>query len=205
MLEEERVAKLAAPVETEKGCQRFVCNILLCVAFLLTFRAFRAHTDDVKSTIVEPSKEKIGLKDEKLIHVSTSSPSGDTEGGLSLTEEDFADTADETPCVNLPPDLWSAAYQEAVKNMGSDINTAILAGKSAEHMFEELERLSEETAEKSVAAKGIKRLKAMKVPLERLKFVLDVASPLSAIHPAASTAMGVVKSVTTVGPTMSPD
>ncbi|KAM3457627.1 hypothetical protein MY3296_001059 [Beauveria thailandica] len=86
--------------------------------------------------------------------------------------------------------------------MGDDIDAAILAGKNAEHMFNELERLSKQVEENSAAIKGIKRLHAIKPSLEKLKFVVEAASPLGAINPAASTALGVVKSVATIAVTL---
>lgn len=82
--------------------------------------------------------------------------------------------------------------------MGDEMDGAILAGKNAERMFTELQQLGKQTEKTSAAVKGIKILHSIKPSLENLKFVLEVASPLGAIHPAASTALGVVKSVTAV-------
>ncbi len=98
---------------------------------------------------------------------------------------------------DIHSDLWSKAYQEALNNMAGDLDTAILAGKNAEHMFKELERLDKKTSEQSAVMRGLRYLHSLQVPLQHLKFVLDIANPISAINPAASTAIGVVKSVTT--------
>ncbi|KAJ6787705.1 hypothetical protein PWT90_10410 [Aphanocladium album] len=77
-------------------------------------------------------------------------------------------------------DVWSKAFQEALKNMGDDIDATILDGESAQNMFRELEKLCKTAGEGSAAS------------------IVELASPLGAINPVASTALGVVKSVVTI-------
>lgn len=97
-----------------------------------------------------------------------------------------------------PSDLWSKAYQEALLSLGEDVDVAILAGKNVEMLFTQLEELGKSAQGKSTLLRGVHYLQSLQVPLEKIKFLVDVASPLGAVHPAASTALGVVKSVTTV-------
>lgn len=122
-----------------------------------------------------------------------------TEGEVELTTM-VSDDLSGVPVAesSTHSDVWSKAYEEAIQNMGDDIDIAILVGKNAEHLFENLGQLCKKAGENSAAARGIAHLKNAKLPLERLKVVIEVATPLGAIHPAASTALGVVKSVITV-------
>jgi hypothetical protein len=49
-----------------------------------------------------------------------------------------------------------------------------------------------------VFLRGVAYLRSIQVPLERFKLALDLASPLANLDPAASTVIGVVRSVTAV-------
>lgn len=95
-------------------------------------------------------------------------------------------------------DLWSAAYREAVESLGKDIDVAIFVGSSAAQLFVELESIDKGTTQKSAFLRGVAYLRSIQVPLERFKLALDLASPLSNLDPAASTVIGVVRSVTAV-------
>lgn len=98
----------------------------------------------------------------------------------------------------LPANLWSLAYREAVESLGSEVNTAILQGKNIEQLFEDLRRIDDKATQESAFHRGLKHLRSIQVPLERFKLVLDLASPLTSLHPAASTVTGVVRGVTAV-------
>lgn len=112
-------------------------------------------------------------------------------------------TADSSDAGNLPPqsdtDLWSAAFREAVVALGSDIDTAILQGKSIERLFQELEGKEQDAAQGSRFMKGVQYLRSIKVPLENFKLALDLATPLTRLEPTVTTVLGVVASVTAVG------
>lgn len=109
--------------------------------------------------------------------------------GLELNIKEIAD---------LPSDLWSAAYREAVLSLGDEINVAILKGESVAELFKQLENLEKDTAQESLFLRGVKHLKSLQVPLEKFKIALDLASPLTNIEPTVSTVFGIVQGVTAV-------
>lgn len=92
-------------------------------------------------------------------------------------------------------DLWSAAYREAVSSFGEEVKTVISKGEKIEKLFTSLEETNEKDAGDSLFRKGVRRLQA---PLRNFKLALDMAKPLASIEPTASTAVGVVTSVTAV-------
>ncbi|KAK5093253.1 hypothetical protein LTS08_008936 [Lithohypha guttulata] len=100
--------------------------------------------------------------------------------------------------ITVSSDLWSAAYREAVDSLGDDIDVAILKGDSVAQLFKELEDIDREATQKSAFLRGVECLQRIKVPLERFKLALDVASPLSNIDPAGTAVFGVVKGVTAI-------
>jgi hypothetical protein len=95
-------------------------------------------------------------------------------------------------------DLWSAAYREAVESFGKDVDAAILVGTNAAQLFAELEGIDKGTSQQSAFLRGVAYLRSIQVPLERFKLALDLASPLASLDPAASSVIGVVRSVTAV-------
>ncbi|KAL8836220.1 MAG: hypothetical protein Q9170_002997 [Blastenia crenularia] len=92
-------------------------------------------------------------------------------------------------------DLWSTAYREAVSSFGEEVKSVILKGERVEKLFTSLEESNEKVAGESLFGRGVQRLQA---PLRNFKLALDMASPLTSIDPTASTAVGVVRSVTAV-------
>lgn len=100
--------------------------------------------------------------------------------------------------MGVSPDLWSAAYREAVHSLGEDIDVTILNGKDVAQIFRELEEIDKEAAQESAFLRGVRYLHSVQVPLERFKLVLDLPSPLSSLEPIATTVFGVVRSVTAV-------
>lgn len=94
-------------------------------------------------------------------------------------------------------DLWSAAYREAVSSFGEEVQNVISKGERIETLFTSLEEANETVAGDSVFRRGVRRLQA---PLRNFKLALDMARPLASIEPTASTAVGVVTSVTAVSP-----
>ena len=100
----------------------------------------------------------------------------------------------------VPTDLWSAAYREAVENLGENIDVAILEGENVAELFIQLEKLDKNATHESAFLRGVRHLHALQVPLERFKLVLDLASPLTSIEPTTSTVFGVIRGVTAVSP-----
>lgn len=100
--------------------------------------------------------------------------------------------------VIVSSDLWSAAYREAVENLGEDIDIAILQGKNVAQLFRKLEETEKDVSQESTFLRGVRFLHSLQVPLERFKLALDLASPLASIEPTATTVVGVVRSVTAV-------
>ena len=96
------------------------------------------------------------------------------------------------------PDIWSTAFQRAVHNLEGSIELTILEGSNIRHLFEELENLSNDAVKQSAFLRGLAHLRSAKMPLERLKRLLDIANPVTNIEPRVATAFGVVKSIITV-------
>ena len=105
---------------------------------------------------------------------------------------------DDIGTVAVSSDLWSAAYHEAVHNLGKDIDVAILKGKNVAQLFRELEEIDKDATQESAFLRGVRYLHSIQVPLERFKLALDLASPLTSFEPTATIVFGVVRSVTAV-------
>lgn len=100
--------------------------------------------------------------------------------------------------VSGSPDLWSAAYREAVESLREEIDIAALKGKDAAQLFRELEDVAKEATNESVFLKGMSYLQTLQVPLERFQLALDLASPLARFEPTATTVLSVVRGLTAV-------
>jgi hypothetical protein len=104
----------------------------------------------------------------------------------------------DTGCGVSSSNLWSAAYREAVKSLGEEIDIAILKGDNVAQLFRRLEEIDKEVTQESSFVRGVNYLRSIQVPLEKFKLALDLASPLANIEPIATTVFGVVRSVTAV-------
>lgn len=100
--------------------------------------------------------------------------------------------------VIVSSDLWSAAYREAVENLRQEIDIATLEGKNAAQLFRELHETEQEATRESAFSRGLRHLRLVQVPLERIKLALDLASPMTNLEPTAATVFGVLRSVTAV-------
>ncbi|KAL8901698.1 MAG: hypothetical protein Q9207_005067 [Kuettlingeria erythrocarpa] len=96
---------------------------------------------------------------------------------------------------NASTDLWSTAYREAVGSFEEEVQTIISKGERIEELFKRLEENNETVTDESLFRRGARRLQA---PLRNFKLALDMARPLASIEPTASTAVGVVTSVTAI-------
>jgi hypothetical protein len=92
-------------------------------------------------------------------------------------------------------DLWSVAYHEAVTSLGEEVKGRIMNDEKIDELFAILEEKNDQSARDSLFRRGSRKLR---LPLENFKLALDIASPLASIALTASTAVGVVKSVTAV-------
>lgn len=117
-----------------------------------------------------------------------------------MTTDQLALDDNDAGGVTVSSDLWSAAYREAVENLGEEIDIASLKRKNVAQLFSELEEIDQELTHESAFVKGMEYLRSLQVPLERFKLALDLASPLTSIEPNVSTAFGAVRSVTVVSP-----
>lgn len=139
-------------------------------------------------------------------------PASDVHGESGNTENDEAQIQERSLTTNrltidgeidgavVCSDLWSAAYREAVENLGEEIDIAILKGKNIEQLLRKLEEIERDVTQESAFLRGVKYLRSLQVPLERFKLALDLASPLANLEPAATTVFGVVRGVTAVSP-----
>jgi hypothetical protein len=103
-----------------------------------------------------------------------------------------------TSRVIAAPDIWSAAYREAVESLGEETAIEALKGKDIAQLFQELENTEKEVACRSAFSKGVRYLQTLQIPLERFKQALDLAVPLASLEPTATTVVGVVRCVTAV-------
>lgn len=94
--------------------------------------------------------------------------------------------------------VWSAAFQEAIDSIETDIDVAILKGKKVEELFQDLQKLEVDTTQESAFVQGMKYLRKVKGPLENFKLALDVSAPLTALEPTTTLVFGVIRSVTAV-------
>ena len=91
--------------------------------------------------------------------------------------------------------LWSAAYREAVASQNA-VDQSILKVESIQDLFVQLEATESGSPDESLFRKGLKQLEKLKGPLQQMKLVLDVTSPLASAEPAAATVISVVQGVT---------
>lgn len=112
-----------------------------------------------------------------------------------LKAKDTDAIVEDDTVVTSSADLWSAAYREAVSSLGEEVKSVVLKGERIEMLFASLEETNGELAGHSLFRRGAQRLQE---PLKNFKLALDIASPLTSIEPTASTAIGVVRSVTAV-------
>lgn len=126
----------------------------------------------------------------------TSSSGVDAGSPVNEVDDAIAGICIETGVISS--DLWSAAYREAVDNLGKDFNPAVLSGDNILKLFKQLEKLDEDTMQESVFLRGVRYLRSIQVPLECFRLALDVATPLASTQPPVGMAVGIVKSVTAV-------
>ncbi|KAL4881143.1 hypothetical protein BJY04DRAFT_218660 [Aspergillus karnatakaensis] len=93
--------------------------------------------------------------------------------------------------------LWSEAYLQALGQFEEEIGL-VIESKSLKQLLEDLERTAEEVTKGSTFLRGVAYLRAMKIPLERFKVALDLASPLANLEPASSAVFDVVRNVTAI-------
>ncbi|KAJ4176473.1 hypothetical protein NW767_015434 [Fusarium falciforme] len=131
------------------------------------------------------------------------SPSAAVSGTAAASTSAFTTEVVTTPEPGIevavaPSDLWSKAYQEAVQNMGQDVDVAILKGENIAQLFKELERVDKDATDESSFLRGVRYLNSIRIPLERFKLALDLTAPLTALEPTTSTVFGVIRGVTAV-------
>ncbi|EMR63265.1 putative nacht domain protein [Eutypa lata UCREL1] len=100
------------------------------------------------------------------------------------------------PIDNPDDDMWSAAYSEAVQSFNAKVENLAITGNKISDLLQGLKESSDNLND-SLFSRGLRRLK---VPLENIKLVLDLTSPLAALDPtfATATATAAVKGVTAV-------
>ncbi|KAF7562456.1 hypothetical protein G7046_g1687 [Stylonectria norvegica] len=144
-----------------------------------------------------PSEESINTCDDEA-EQQTDQLALHTDHVHQILTADRSTVGDDADNSLVSPDLWSAAYREAVASLGEDIDIAILKGENVAQLFRDLEEIDMEATQESAFLRGVKYLQSIQVPLERFKLALDLASPLTSIEPTASTVFGVVRSVTAI-------
>ena len=117
-----------------------------------------------------------------------------TDGSESESNESHTDESQTDALPNDVSDRWTAAYNQAVSEVDNDIRAA-LVGRSLEQLFENLNDFNEKHKTQSIFRRGMERIQK---PLQFLDIALSTTEPLASFDPAASTAFGLVRSVTTV-------
>lgn len=149
------------------------------------------HRSDIGSNLAAAAhNERVST-----VTASTQSPSGKSQAEDNVQARDNVAIIDVAAVAAIPTDLWSAAYREAVFSLGEEVDSVFLKGERIENLLTSLEEANGELAGSSLFRRGVQRLQT---PLRNLKLALDIASPLTSIEPTASTAVGVVSSVTAV-------
>lgn len=145
------------------------------------------------SELLISANKAVGFRTSSITRASTAAPA---DAGHSSALTRIRDSNDRNKSDS--PDIWSAAFHEAVKSLGDDIDTAILKGNNTAQLFERLEEIGKDAAQESIFIRGVAYLRSIQVPLEQFKLALDLATPLSKLEPTAATVFGVLSSVTAV-------
>ncbi|RBR22171.1 hypothetical protein FVER53590_07379 [Fusarium verticillioides] len=124
----------------------------------------------------------------------TTSPPTSTHEAAPAPETD-TDTDTDVAAV-APADHWSKAYREAVESMGEEVDVTILKGESIAQLFKELETVDKDATDESTFLRGVRYLNSIQAPLDRIKMVLDISAPLTALEPTTSAVFGVMRGVT---------
>lgn len=164
------------------------------------------HVDPRNNTIISDQRHsELGAAD---VRKHDNIPQPDTSAAIRNNGQDgtvpISSPGASTIHQSLEKDLWSAAFQEAVDALHSDIDIAILQGKSIERVFKELEGKEQDATQESRFLRGVQYLRSVKGPLEDFKLALDLATPLTRLEPTVTTVLGVVASVTAVSFLASP-
>lgn len=94
-------------------------------------------------------------------------------------------------------DRWTAAFAEALAGLDEVARGVVMANnvQDIRELFSQLDDAESTHMKESTIRKGMSRLR---VPLSWLDAALSAASPFVALEPAASTAFGIARGVTTV-------
>lgn len=92
-------------------------------------------------------------------------------------------------------DPWSAAYEEAVAQLDEEMHALVSRGRDLVELFDNLNESNDMQKSHSIIRRGLERLQT---PIKYMNVALTIASPLASANPIASTAIGIVQSVTTV-------
>ncbi|CAH0044534.1 unnamed protein product [Clonostachys solani] len=118
--------------------------------------------------------------------------------GPKSNETSSSTTGSHPDTVLISSDLWSAAYSEAVRSFGKDLDVATLQGKNMEQLFKQLEALDKDSTQQPGFQRGVGYLRSIQVPLERFKLALDLTSPLATGLGPTTSVVGAVRSVTAI-------
>ncbi|KAF4955318.1 hypothetical protein FGADI_4624 [Fusarium gaditjirri] len=163
-----------------------------------TVRSETATPIDQTNRHTEPTEGSIGgSPSDNTAPPATVSGTAANERSSTSTHEGVPtpDTGTEAAAV-APEDHWSKAYREAVQSMGEDVDVTILKGESIAQLFKELEAVDKDATEESTFLRGVRYFHSIQVPLERVKMVLDISAPLTALEPTTSAVFGVMRGVT---------
>ncbi|BCS29175.1 uncharacterized protein APUU_70745A [Aspergillus puulaauensis] len=95
-------------------------------------------------------------------------------------------------------DIWSGPCREAVENLRAELDITLLEGKHVKQKLENIDNIEKEQTQQSAFLRGVKCLRTAKVPLERFKLALDLASPVVSLEPIATAVLGVVRVVAVI-------
>lgn len=124
----------------------------------------------------------------KLTVTPTEPPSND-DGKLDSGETDSS-KPDETIS-----DIPGSAYRKAWSSLTEDQRKELTSQDGIRELFIQLNKTDEQHKSQSLLRKG---LSAVSPYLTRLQVTIDFVSPFASVEPAAGTALGLIKGVTSV-------
>lgn len=139
--------------------------------------------------VMEPANG--GLRPNALAPLPVATPPSERVPPDTIQDEEIEDTKLEIK----GNDAWNNAFRDACNKRTPAERAALLQTSSISHLFSQLEKEHSEHSQICAFEKGAKILGGI---LNGLNFLLNLASPVANIEPCTSSALAIVRLVTTV-------
>ncbi|KXL48958.1 hypothetical protein M433DRAFT_2704 [Acidomyces richmondensis BFW] len=143
--------------------------------------------------VMEPANG--GLRPNALAPLPVATPPSERVPPDTIQDEEIEDTKLEIK----GNDAWNNAFRDACNKRTPAERAALLQTSSISHLFSQLEKEHSEHSQICAFEKGAKILGGI---LNGLNFLLNLASPVANIEPCTSSALAIVRLVTTLGITI---